>query len=164
MGLVTFQIDGNSPHPGVRIEDDMAIKDTNGGWVTLRSTKALSPGNHQWALKIHDHGDHSDGSGIMIGMLPKLSPSAVASLGSKYISELGGWCISRAGQVYGPWKMDRITFSTGSVVEWDVDVSREMVTLTCGKDRTCGYVSGLRDAELYPAFSLYYLNQKVSFV
>ena len=27
MGLVTFQLDDAAPHPGVRIEDDMAVKD-----------------------------------------------------------------------------------------------------------------------------------------
>ena len=165
MGLIPFTIDTSTPHPGVRIEDEVVIKDTNGGWVTLRSSKALSPGNHQWGVKVVDQGDGADGSGLMIGLLPRLQPPATTScLGSKYLSEVGGWCFSRAGQIYGNWKCERLGFSTGSVVELEVDFSSDTVSITCGRDKVVGHIRGIKDAEVYPAVSLYYINQKVMFV
>eukprot|EP00659_Diplonema_papillatum_P001396 gene1396-2146_t len=161
MGLVAFQLDTSTPHPGVRIEDDMAVKDTNGGWVTLKATKALSPGNHQWAVKIVDQGDGTDGSGLMVGLLPILTPANAATcLSSKYISEMGGWCISRAGQTYGNWKCSRLSFHAGAVVELDVDFAKECISLSCGREKVVGAIAGLRDVEVYPAVSLYYINQK----
>ena len=164
MGVVPFQIDTSTPHPGVRIEDDVAVKHTCGGWVTMRAKKALSPGNHQWGIKILDQGDGADGSGLMVGILPKLSPSDVACLGSKYCSEVEGWCVSRAGQFYGTWKGDKIEYGTGCVIEFNVDTSRESVTITCGEKKVVGFINGIRDIELYPSFSMYYLNQRVMFV
>jgi hypothetical protein len=163
--LIPFQVDASLVHPGVRLEDGVAVKETNGGWVTLRATKSLSTGNHQWGVKIVDQGEGTDGSGLMLGLLPALPGGASpAAYGAKYISELGGWCFSRAGQTYGNWKCDRLPFGTGAVVEFAADVAAGTLTVTCGRERVVGLVPGLRDTETYPAISLYYLNQKVAFV
>eukprot|EP00906_Rhabdomonas_costata_P039079 RCo055307 len=162
--LIPFQIDSSVVHPGVRVEDGIATKETNGGWVTLRATKTLSPANHQWGIKIVDQGEGADGSGLMLGLLPHFVGNSSLGFGTKYISEMGGWCISRAGQTYGSWKCEKITFGTGSVVEIDCDFASNTVTLTNGRERAVGHIPGLRDVEVYPAFSLYYLNQRAVFV
>eukprot|EP00996_Jenningsia_fusiforme_P005053 NODE_5951_length_621_cov_59.980769_g5549_i0.p1 GENE.NODE_5951_length_621_cov_59.980769_g5549_i0~~NODE_5951_length_621_cov_59.980769_g5549_i0.p1 ORF type:complete len:166 (+),score=26.08 NODE_5951_length_621_cov_59.980769_g5549_i0:100-597(+) len=165
MVLIPFEIDSSLAHPGVRIENGVATKETNGGWVTLRATRSLSPGNHQWAVKILDQGEGADGSGFMLGLLTSfVGSSASVNCGTKYISELGGWCFSRAGQTYGNWKCEKITFSSGSVVEFDADFATGTLTITSGREKAIGQIPSLRDTEVFPAFSLYYLNQKVTFV
>lgn len=165
MGLMKFVIDPTTPHPGITIEGPIASRETNGGWVTIRSTQPLTPDNHQWAMKIIDQGEGNDGSGLMLGIVPKLTSNNIASLGGKFISELGGWCISRAGESYGSWKCEKISFGTGMVVEFDLDVVSKTVHVVCGKERALGHIPALTDSEeLYPAFSMYYLNQKVQFV
>lgn len=166
MGLHVFEIDRAAPHPGVNISaDGLASRDTNGGWVTLRATQPLSPGCTQFAVRIVDQGDGSDGSGLMIGVVPRLQQHAAPMLGSKYISELGGWCLSRAGESYGTWKCEPLPYGTGSVIEFDVDVTNKSVHIVCGSDSATGHVAGMSDAdELFPAISLYYQNQKVCFV
>ena len=165
MVLIPFQIDTSLVHPGVRTEDGIATKETNGGWVTLRATKSLSPGNHQWGIKIIDQGEGADGSGLMVGLLPNfVGSSNTLSYGTKYISELGGWCFSRAGQTYGNWKCEKLPFGTGAVVEFDADFSTNTITITNGREKAVGHIPALRDVETFPAFSLYYLNQKVTFV
>eukprot|EP01012_Entosiphon_sulcatum_P022284 TRINITY_DN27217_c0_g1_i1.p1 TRINITY_DN27217_c0_g1~~TRINITY_DN27217_c0_g1_i1.p1 ORF type:complete len:165 (+),score=25.72 TRINITY_DN27217_c0_g1_i1:76-570(+) len=163
--LIPLQIDTALTHPGVRVEEGTATKETNGGWVTLRATKSLSPGNRQWGVKIIDQGEGADGSGLMLGLLPNtVGSSNSLSFGTKYISELGGWCFSRAGQVYGVWKSDKLSFGTGSVVEFDADFTTNTITITNGREKAIGHIPNLRDMEVFPAFSLYYLNQKVTFV
>ena len=166
MGVTIFEIDRTSMHPGVIISSDgVATRDTNGGWVTLRSSEPLTSQCHHWAVKIIDHGEGADGSGLMVGLLPKPASHTQHMLGSKYISELGGWCLSRAGECYGPWKCDRLPFSSGCVIEFDVDVSAKSLNIVCGKEVAVGHIPGLSDTEeLYPAISLYYMNQKVCFV
>eukprot|EP00672_Neobodo_designis_P010181 CAMPEP_0174855760 /NCGR_PEP_ID=MMETSP1114-20130205/34152_1 /TAXON_ID=312471 /ORGANISM="Neobodo designis, Strain CCAP 1951/1" /LENGTH=126 /DNA_ID=CAMNT_0016090525 /DNA_START=97 /DNA_END=473 /DNA_ORIENTATION=- len=126
-------MDTSAPHPGVNIAPDgVATRDTNGGWVTLRATQPLTPACTHWAVRIDDQGDGSDGSGLMIGLLPRLQQHAAPMLGSKYISELGGWCLSRAGESYGTWKCDPIPFGTGTVVEFDLDMRSKTLTIVCG--------------------------------
>lgn len=165
MVLQIFDFDATSPHPGVAITDGVASRDSNGGWVTLRSTQPLTPACHQWAIRIVDQGEGNDGSGLMIGLIPKLQQHAAPMLGSKYISELGGWCVSRAGESYGSWKCERVAFGSGSVVEFDVDFSAKTVTIVCGKETAIGHIPGLGEMdEVFPAVSLYYMNQKVCFV
>ena len=165
MGLTIFEIDSTSPHPGIIIDGQVASRETNGGWVTLRSTKPLTSDNHQWAVKVLDHGEGNDGSGLMLGLLPKLNSSNVASMGSKYVSELGGWCFSRAGESYGSWKCEKVPFRSGDVIEFDLDVAAKTLQVVCGKERAIGHIGSLTDAdELFPAFSMYYLNQKLRFV
>lgn len=166
MGLEIFEIESSTPHPGVAIESGtIAQRDTNGGWVTMRSKEPLSARNHQWALRILDQGESNDGSGLMIGLLPQLNGPMVSAMGSKYIAELGGWCISRAGEVYGDWKVERVSFGTNSVIEFDFDASSGALHIVCGKRSVSGHIPSLSDADVvYPAFSLYYLNQKVAFV
>jgi len=165
MGITIFELDSTTLHPGVVIDSDgVATRDTNGGWVTLRATQPLTPQCHQWAVKILDHGEGADGSGLMLGLMPKVHPHNAGSLASKYISELGGWCISRAGECYGSWKCERLSFSTGCVVEFDLDFSTKQLHIVCGKDHAIGHIPQLTDDELYPAVSLYYMNQKVCFV
>jgi hypothetical protein len=165
MGLRVFEIDATTQHPGIIVEGAVASRETNGGWVTLRATRPLSPDDHQWGVKILDQGEGNDGSGLMVGILPKVSPATVASLGSKYISELGGWCLSRAGENYGAWKCEKLPFSTGCVLEFDLDFATKTLHIVCGRDRAVGHLPALTEAdEVYPAFSMYYLNQKVMFV
>ena len=165
MVLCVFEFDLATPHPGIRIDGDVASRETNGGWVTLRATHPLSPSNHQWGVKIIDQGGSSDASGLMLGMLPKLSSAAIASMGTKYISELGGWCMSRAGESYGSWKCDKLPYGTSNVIEFDVDLATKTVHIVCGKEKAVGHIASLGDAdELYPAVSMYYLNQKAAFV
>lgn len=165
MGLTVFEIDSTTPHPGITIDNSLATRETNGGWVTIRSTKPLSAENHQWAMKVVDQGEGNDGSGLMLGLLPKLSPGNVSNMGGKYISELGGWCISRAGESYGSWKCEKLPYHTGSVVEFELDVGSKTLHIVCGKERALGHIPVLNEAEeLFPAFSMYYLNQKVMFV
>eukprot|EP00796_Vickermania_ingenoplastis_P013335 gene13335-9168_t len=165
MGLEIFEIDPTTPHPGVALDGSSAQRDTNGGWVTLRTKEPLTAQNHQWAVKIVDQGEGVDGSGLMLGLLPHLSSQMVRSMGSKYIMELGGWCISRAGDRYGDWECDELSFSTGCVVEFDLDASSGKLYIVCGKYSVCGRIESLTDADVvYPAVSLYYLNQRVTFV
>lgn len=160
-----FEVDTSTPHPGVMIDGRTAQRETNGGWVTLRARTPLTPNNHQWAVRIIDQGEGNDGSGLMLGVLPQLSPSAVSSMGSKYISELGGWCLSRAGDFYGSWRCEKMSFSTGCVVEFDWDVTSGTLFIVCGKRKVVGHLPALTpDDVLYPAFSMYYLNQHLTFV
>ena len=165
MVLELFELDPTTPRPGIVIKDGLAARETNGGWVTLKSTTPITKTNRQWAIKIVDHGEGNDGSGLMVGILPKTPPDIAPNLGSKYISELGGWCFSRAGESYGSWKCDRVPFGTGSVIEFDLDLPSKTLSIVCGKERGTGYFPYLAEgAELYPAISMYYLNQKVMFV
>jgi hypothetical protein len=166
MGVSVFAFDTAPPHPGVQIAaDGVATRDTNGGWVTLRSSQSLSHGCSHWAIQIIDQGEGNDGSGLMIGLVPRLQSHAAPMLGSKYISELGGWCLSRAGEGYGTWKVDPLPFTSGSVVEFDLDIATKTLTIVCGRDTATGHIPALQDIEdLYPAISLYYMNQKVAFV
>eukprot|EP00759_Apiculatamorpha_spiralis_P000542 PhF_6_TR10189/c0_g1_i1/m.15801 len=120
MVVQIYTFDTSTSRTGVRLEEDgMAVKEANGGWVSLRSTQPLTPSNPHWAIKIVDHGESPDASGLMVGLLPKLSPGSAQQMGTKYISELGGWCLSRAGEYYGAWKCERVSFGTGSVVEME---------------------------------------------
>lgn len=165
MGLVVFTMDGTTTHPGVIVDGSTATRETSGGWVTVRSATPLTADNHQWGVKILDQGEGNDASGLMLGLLPKLSASAASGMASKYISELGGWCLSRGGESYGSWKCDKIPFGTGSVIEFDVDIGMKTLYVVHGKAKTSAHISNLGDSEeLYPAVSLYYLNQKVKFV
>ena len=165
MGITIFDMDATTPHPGVAIDaDGVATRDTNGGWVTLRSTQPLSAASHQWAVRVLDHGEGADGSGLMLGLMPKAAPHAASMMGSKYISELGGWCLSRAGECYGPWKCERLAYGSGCVVEFDLDVASKTLRIVCGKDVAVGHIPALADGdELFPAVSLYYANQRVCF-
>jgi hypothetical protein len=166
MGITIFELDESTPHPGVVVDaDGLATRDTNGGWVTLRSSQPLTAAAHQWAVRIMDHGEGSDGSGLMVGLLPRLPAPSAAMMGSKYISELGGWCLSRAGECYGAWKCERIPFTSGCVVEFDVDLQARTLHIVCGKEVSVGHIPAIGDSEeLYPAVSMYYMNQKVAFV
>lgn len=165
MGVTVFEVDTTTQHPGVVVDGAVACRETNGGWVTLRSTQPLTAENHQWAIKVIDQGEGTDGSGLMVGLLPRVSPGNANAMGSKYISELGGWCISRAGESYGAWKCDKMPYATGSVVEFDLDIPAKTLYIVCGKERAVAHIPSLHDDdEVYPAFSMYYLNQKVLFV
>ena len=162
MGSDSFFIDDSTPHAGIIVSGNTLVREQTSGWVTLRATHALTSNCRTFAVRIVDVGQSSDGSGLMIGLLPKLPSSAVALLGTKYISELGGWCLSRAGDCYGTWKCDRIPFTAGSVVEFEVDFATKTVHVVCGKEVAVGHIASLSEAEeVYPAISLYYTGQKV---
>ncbi|EPY32336.1 hypothetical protein STCU_02862 [Strigomonas culicis] len=165
MGLHILEVDVDTPHPGVSIAGSVAHRETNGGWVTLRSKQPLSSENRQWAVRVVDQGEGNDGSGLMIGLLPQLSSTLVSSMDGKYISELGGWCLSRAGDSYGSWRCDRLPFSTDCVMEFDWEAEGCNLYIVCGKKKVVAHISTAGgDDVLYPAFSMYYLNQKVAFV
>ena len=183
MVVHVFEFDRATPHAGVDIDDTgVATRDTNGGWITLRASEPLSslassggappPSTapflpQRFAIRILDQGEGNDTSGLMIGVLPKIvTPAASAMMASKYIAELGGWCLSRAGESYGTWKCDRLAFGTGQVVEFEVDFVTRAVTVSCGKDIVTGQLPATlpEGDDLYPAVSLYYINQKVVFV
>lgn len=116
-------------------------------------------------MRVVDQGEGSDGSGLMMGLLPELNAQGVSTMGSKYISELGGWCLSRAGDTYGSWKCEKIAFHTGCVVEFDWDASNSTLYIVCGKKKVTGHIPNLTSTDVvYPAFSMYYLNQKLTFV
>lgn len=162
MGADTFTIDNTTPHAGIIVESNTLTREQTTGWVTLRATRPLTTTNRTFAVRIIDVGQSSDGSGLMLGLLPRLPTAAVALLGTKYISELGGWCLSRAGDCYGTWKCDRIPFTAGSVVEFEVDFATKTVHVVCGKDSAVGHIASLGDAEeVFPAVSMYYTGQKV---
>lgn len=165
MGLEVFEVDPFTPHPGVAIDGSSAQRETNGGWVTLRSKEPLSSSNRQWAMRVVDQGDGTDESGLMIGLLPELNTQSASSMSNKYISELGGWCLSRAGDTYGSWKCEKIPFRTGCVIEFDWDATTMMLYIVCGKKKVTGHIPNLSPSDVvYPAFSMYYLNQKLTFV
>ncbi|KPI88951.1 hypothetical protein ABL78_1917 [Leptomonas seymouri] len=165
MGLEILEIDTSTPHPGVTVDGSVAQRETNGGWVTLRSKTPLSAANHQWAVRVLDQGEGADGSGLMVGLLPQLSTTATNAAGNKYISELGGWCLSRAGDTYGAWKCDRFPYSTGCVVEFDWDAPTNTLYMVSGNKKATGHIPAVKENDLvYPAVSMYYLNQKVAFV
>ncbi|KAG8340419.1 hypothetical protein ERJ75_000299300 [Trypanosoma vivax] len=165
MVLEILEIDTSTPHTGVVIDGSLACRETNGGWVTLRSKTPLSANQRQWAMKVIDHGEGNDGSGLMMGLLPRLSPHQEAAMGNKYISELGGWCLSRAGDSYGTWKCDKLPFSTGCVMEFDWDAVGRTLYIVSGKRKAVGQIPNVSETDVvYPAFSMYYLNQKLSFV
>lgn len=165
MVLTTFDIDDTTPHPGVKVEDGVACRITNGGWVTMKSVQPLGPTNRQWGVKILDQGEGTDGSGLMLGLLPKLHSNTISIMSSKYISEMGGWCLSRAGEPYGSWKCERIPFNSGAVVEFDLDPVAKTLHIVCGDVKAVGHIPNLSESEEYfPAISMYYLNQKVVFV
>ncbi|RNF10009.1 putative ubiquitin-protein ligase [Trypanosoma conorhini] len=165
MGVEILEIDGSTPHPGVVIDGSIACRETNGGWVTLRSKSPLCGNERQWAMKVIDQGEGTDGSGLMMGLLPSLSSQQESSMSNKYISELGGWCLSRAGDSYGSWKCDKMPFSTGCVVEFDWDAVTRTLYMVSGKRKAIGHIPNVSETDvLYPAFSMYYLNQKLSFV
>ena len=163
MGLTIFTVDDTTQHPGVTVEDDVISRTGSGGWVTLKATQTLTPTNKQWAVKVINQGEGTDGSGLMLGLLPKINSGSLMS--SKYISEMGGWCISRAGESYGSWKCDRLPFGTGCVVEFELDLPGKALHMICGKQKVVGSIPQLVEgAEYYPAVSVYYNNQKVMFV
>ena len=163
MGAETYDVDDSTPHTGVTITSGNTLtRDQSAGWVTLRATRPLTSASRTFAVRVLDVGQSSDGSGFMVGLLPRLPTAAVALLGTKYISELGGWCLSRAGDSYGAWKCDRLPFGAGSVVEFEVDMAAKTVHVTCGRECAVGHIAALGDGEeLYPAVSLYYAGQKV---
>lgn len=175
MGRTRFAFDVTTPHPGVTIDDECIVtKDTNGGWVTVKSSTPLSPGNMNWSFKILDQGEGSDGSGLMLGFMaaPLSSYSDwLSSFGRKYIYELGGWCLSRSGILYGSYARDRLPFGTGSVVEFSVDPAASTIELRISGGPywpdTYSLVAaapGVPAVELYPAVSLFYMDQRVAFV
>ncbi|CBH18449.1 uncharacterized protein TEOVI_000711900 [Trypanosoma equiperdum] len=165
MGLEIFEIDTSTPHTGVVIDGTTACREANSGWVTLRAKTPLSAGQCQWAMKVIDQGEGNDGSGLMMGLLPRLNSQQEVAMGSKYISELGGWCLSRAGDSYGCWKCDKMPFSTGCVVEFDWDAASRTLYIVSGKRKASGHIPNVSEADVvYPAFSMFYLNQKLAFV
>eukprot|EP01012_Entosiphon_sulcatum_P008571 TRINITY_DN14699_c0_g1_i1.p1 TRINITY_DN14699_c0_g1~~TRINITY_DN14699_c0_g1_i1.p1 ORF type:complete len:4388 (+),score=508.78 TRINITY_DN14699_c0_g1_i1:36-13199(+) len=165
-GLVessNFVIDTATPHGDVIINENCAIKPAV-GWVTIHATEVLGPGIHEWSVKIENQGETSDGSGLMLGIVPKSFNRY-----DSFISQGGGWCISRAGKFYGNWKKcdnssgtAALVFGTGDVVVFELDTESSRLTVSVGDRFVIGELSNLT-SEVIPAISLHYKLQHVCF-
>ena len=58
------------------------------GWVTVHATEPISSGVHEWSIKIESQGETSDGSGLMLGIVPK-----TFNRYDSFISQGGGWSV-----------------------------------------------------------------------
>ena len=159
-----FIIDTSTPHGDVIINENCAIKPAV-GWVTVHATEPIASGVHEWSIKIESQGETSDGSGLMLGIVPKNFNRY-----DSFISQGGGWCISRAGKFYGNWKrVDTNTssgislvFGTGDVVVFELDTESARLTVSVGDRYVIGELSNL-NTDVYPAISLHYKLQHVCF-
>src|SRR5689334_11347186 len=102
----SFLIDGTTPRQDVEILHFNTARNMRVGWITLHSVNSIGrSGVYEWAIRIDAEGDNPDGSGLMLGIVPV--PFARYD---SFVSQGGGWCISRAGKFYGNWM--RLSAST----------------------------------------------------
>ena len=133
------------------------------GWVTTHVTESLRRGKHEWGISIEHQGETNDGSGLMLGIVPK-----TFSKFDSFISQGGGWCLSRAGKIYGHWRrVDPantvpLTFGTGDKVIFTLDFDTSRMSVRVGDRTLVGDINGLT-ADVYPAVSLHYRHQHVRF-
>ncbi|CAD2219660.1 hypothetical protein AGDE_05922 [Angomonas deanei] len=156
-----FLIDASTPHGDVMITESSAMKPSV-GWVTLPVTEGIRQGVHEWCITIVNQGETTDGSGLMIGLIPKNF-----SKYDSFISQGGGWCISRAGKFYGHWKRrdsstSTISFGTGDRVIFTFDYKAAMMTVRVGSKSVVGELNSLT-GEVFPAASLHYRNQHIRY-
>jgi hypothetical protein len=161
----TFLIDPTTPH-GDSVISESSLYKSSLGWVTVHATEALRSGVHEWAVKIENQGESGDGSGLMLGIVPKTFNRYEA-----FISQCGGWCISRAGKLYGNWRrvdtntnVVSLVFGTGDRVVFELDLDAGRMTVRVGDKCIVGEFSDLpENPEVYPAISCHYRNQSVRF-
>ncbi|GET86999.1 hypothetical protein, conserved [Leishmania tarentolae] len=156
-----YLIDSSTPHSDTVIAESSALKPSV-GWVTLQVTEGIRRGVHEWGIKIEHHGESNDGSGLMLGIVPKNFTKY-----DTFISQGGGWCISRAGKFYGHWRRTDsgggvLTFATGDRIILTLDYDAAVMTVRVGDKTVVGEVSGLT-MEVFPAISLHYRHQHVRF-
>ena len=158
-----FVIDNSTPHGDLVVSDNSALK-PGIGWVTVHVTEALKSGVHEWGVCIENHGETSDGSGLMLGIVPKNYGRY-----DSFISQGGGWCLSRAGKFYGHWRrvdsnssVTSLVFGTGDHVSFELDVEAARLTVRVGDKFVIGEISNL-SGDVYPAISLHYRHQHVRF-
>ena len=157
----SFLIDPSTPHSDVVVAESSALKPSV-GWVTLQVTEGIRRGIHEWAVKIEHQGESNDESGLMLGIVPKNF-----SKYDTFISQGGGWCISRAGKFYGHWRRTdtgggALTFGTGDRVVLTLDYDAAVMTVRVGEKVVVGELSGLT-MEVFPAVSLHYRHQHIRF-
>ncbi|KPA76362.1 hypothetical protein ABB37_07709 [Leptomonas pyrrhocoris] len=157
----SFLIDPATPHSDVVIAESSALKQSV-GWVTLQVTEGIRRGIHEWGIKVEHQGESNDESGLMLGILPKSF-----SKYDTFISQGGGWCLSRAGKFYGHWRRTdtgggALTFGTGDRVVLTLDYEAAVMTVRVGEKVVVGELSGLT-MEVFPAVSLHYRHQHVRF-
>lgn len=158
-----FLVDSSTPHGDVVISESSVLKPSL-GWVTCFVTEPLRKGVHEWCVKIDHQGETSDGSGLMLGIVPKHYTKF-----DSFISQGGGWCLSRAGKLYGNWRrvdnhtsVGSLTFATGDRVVFLLDMDAARMTVRVGDKSMVGDIGGL-SSEVYPAVSLHYRHQHVRF-
>ena len=159
----SFLIDATTPHGDVLINENRAIKPAT-GWVTVHATEPISSGTHEWSIKIENQGETSDGSGLMLGVAPRSFCRY-----DSFISQGGGWCLSRAGKFYGQWKRVEgvgsstpLVFGTGDTVVFELDTETARLTVTVGDRFVVGEIAKLTP-EVFPAASLHYRQQHIYF-
>ncbi|EAN95470.1 hypothetical protein, conserved [Trypanosoma cruzi] len=155
-----FLIDTTTPRGDVIITEASAMKPGN-GWITLQVTEGIRRGVHEWCVKIEHQGETTDGSGLMLGIVPKSF-----SKYDSFISQGGGWCLSRAGKFYGHWRRQdnnaSVVFGAGDRVIFLLDYETARMTVRVGDKSVVGEISNLAP-EVYPAISLHYRHQFVRF-
>ncbi|KEG15001.1 putative ubiquitin-protein ligase [Trypanosoma grayi] len=155
-----FLLDPTTQRGDVIITEATAMKPGN-GWITLQVTEGIRRGVHEWCVKIEHQGETTDGSGLMLGIVPK----SFAKYDS-FISQGGGWCLSRAGKFYGHWRRQdtnaSVVFGTGDRVTFTLDYEAARMTVRVGDKSVVGEISNLAP-EVYPAVSLHYRHQFIRF-
>ncbi|RNF12537.1 putative ubiquitin-protein ligase [Trypanosoma rangeli] len=155
-----FLLDTTTPRGDVIITEASAMKPGN-GWITLQVTEGIRRGVHEWCVKIEHQGETTDGSGLMLGIVPK----SFAKYDS-FISQGGGWCLSRAGKFYGHWRRQdnnlSVVFGAGDRVVFILDYEAARMTVRVGDKSVVGEISNIAP-EVYPAISLHYRHQFVRF-
>ncbi|KAG8348662.1 putative ubiquitin-transferase [Trypanosoma vivax] len=155
-----FLFDTTTPRGDVIITEASAMKPGN-GWITLHVTEGIRRGVHEWGIKVEHQGETTDGSGLMLGIVPKNF-----SKYDSFISQGGGWCLSRAGKFYGHWRRQEtsasIAFGTGDRVIFILDYEAARMTVRVGDKSVVGEINNIAP-EVYPAVSLHYRHQFVRF-
>ncbi|CBH17265.1 hypothetical protein, conserved [Trypanosoma brucei gambiense DAL972] len=155
-----FLLDSTTPRGDAIITEVSAMKPGN-GWVTLQVTEGIRRGVHEWGVTIENQGETTDGSGLMLGIVPKSF-----SKYDSFISQGGGWCLSRAGKFYGHWRRHEanasVTFGTGDRVIFILDYEAARMTVRVGDKYVVGEISNIAP-EVFPAVSLHYRHQFVRF-
>lgn len=159
--LKNFLFDTTTPHGDVVVTEASAMK-PGIGWITLQATEGIRRGVHEWCVKIENQGETSDGSGLMLGIVP-----SNYSKFDSFISQGGGWCLSRAGKFYGHWRRqdsrnNTISFGTDDRVVLLLDYEAARLSVRVGNKIIVGEISDLAP-EVFPAISLHYRRQHVRF-
>ncbi|CCW66746.1 unnamed protein product [Phytomonas sp. Hart1] len=156
-----FLIDTTTPRGDVVITEDSAMKSVN-SWVTFKVTEGIQRGLHEWSVYIENQGETSDGSGLMLGIIPQNFNKY-----DSFISQGGGWCLSRAGKFYGNWRrqdsnVPTLTYGTGDHVVFLLNYDNATMMVRVGNTYVIGEIHNL-STEVFPAISLHYRQQVVRF-